>query len=75
LAAHSNLSVQAAESVPAERAPVDEQSDIRRQLEIQRCRVEWDMAEQRSRTLRLCALGILVIAIAMAVLVLIANDY
>ena len=54
---------------------MDEPSDIRRQLEIQRCRVEWDMAEQRSRTLRLCALGILVIAIAMAVLVLIANDY
>ena len=48
---------------------MDEQSDIRRQLEIQRRRVESDMAEQRSRKLRLCALGM--IAIAMAVLVLI----
>ena len=54
---------------------MDEQSDIRRQLEIQRRRVESDLAEQRSRKLRLCVLGILVIAIAMAVLVLIANDY
>ena len=31
--------------------------------------------DEQSDTLRLCALGILVIAIAMAVLVLIANDY
>jgi hypothetical protein len=61
--------------VLVERAPVDKQSDIRRRLEIQRRRVESAVAEQRSRKLRMCALGILGIAIVMAVLVLIANEY
>jgi hypothetical protein len=54
---------------------VGDQSDIRRHLEKQRRRVESDMAEERSRTRRFYALGILGLAIVMAVLVLIANDY
>jgi hypothetical protein len=54
---------------------VDEQSDIHRQLEIQRRRVESDIAEERSRRRRLWAVGILGITIAMAVLVFFSSDY
>ena len=54
---------------------MDEHLDVRRQLEMKRRHFELDMVQRRARTRRLWALGILLLAIAMAFLVSVANDY
>jgi uncharacterized protein involved in exopolysaccharide biosynthesis len=54
---------------------VDEHLDVRRQLEMKRRHFELDKIQRRARTRRLWTLGILLLAIAMAFLVSVANDY
>jgi hypothetical protein len=49
--------------------------DIHLQLEAQRRRVALEVAEERSRTRRLYVLGVLAIAIVLAVLLLIADGF